>query len=261
MLTDGLAYDKAGVARMVNLAKAHALPTLPAAMSCTGPAILSPLIAENIANEFSSFDDLVERANEWLPQMFNQVAEKYRDGDAASSLYLVGWHEKRGCPAAYAVDLWTDKSTMIGTVLGNSRNAANVQRSKLLRQSTIAGTPLDPGLIERSGFTVRPNDDYVPELDLLHIAEVARHERIEGAYWVGGLALLTSIDATGVRQRVIHRWKEDNVGQKITPVPIPDWQAWRAARTASNTVQTVDFSGMSRLKREMMQRKARKANR
>jgi hypothetical protein len=34
-----------------------------------------------------------------------------------------------------------------------------------------------------------------PDDDLLYLMEVARHEEIEGHYWVGGEAALTSIDS------------------------------------------------------------------
>lgn len=230
MMTDGVAYDRNGVVVAANLAKTHVLPTLPAAMSCTGPAFFSPLIAEKIAMEFTSFDDLVERADQWLPFLFDAIAERYRGGDAASSFYLIGWHEKENRPAAYSADLWTDNSSRIERILANSSpNRANtVARSKLIEQKTIAGTPLNPELVEQCGFRIRRNDDYVPEVDLLHVTEVSRHERLENAHWVGGKVLLTSIDARGIKQRIVHHYEDDRPGEPIVPVPVTDWKAFRA---------------------------------
>jgi hypothetical protein len=41
--------------------------------------------------------------------------------------------------------------------------------------------------------------------------------------------VLTSIDASGVKQTTMHVWNEDEVGWPIWPLPI-DWKAWKAAR-------------------------------
>ena len=42
-------------------------------------------------------------------------------------------------------------------------------------------------------------------------------------HYVGGNALLTTIDKTGMTQRVVHRWTEDHVGEVIKPKAI-DWK-------------------------------------
>jgi hypothetical protein len=85
-------------------------------------------------------------------------------------------------------------------------------------------------LMIAAGFTIPADvNEMQPELDLLHLMEIARHEEIEGHHWVGGEAVLTSIDASGVTQKTLHVWEEDEVGDPITPLPI-DWTAWRVAR-------------------------------
>jgi hypothetical protein len=225
MMTDGVIYDHNGVVMMTNLAKAYALPTFPAAVSCTGPAFLTQLMAQHISIGFASFDEFVDGADQWLTTTFNELAAKHRDGDAASSFYIVGWHEKENRPAAYSADLWTDNSTRIEQILENS--LATTTRSKLKEQTTISGTPLNPELVDRCGFKLRRNDDYQPEVDLLHVTEVARQEKIEGGHWVGGKVLLTTIDAKGITQRVVHHYKGDRVGARIEPEPVSDWKAFR----------------------------------
>lgn len=52
---------------------------------------------------------------------------------------------------------------------------------------------------------------------------------IDGISYVGGLAILTSIDATSVKQRIVHVWENDRPGVKIEPEPI-DWKAFCRAR-------------------------------
>jgi len=226
MMTDGVIYDSNGVVTVTNLAKAYPLPTFPAAVSCTGPAFLTPLLAQHINVDFASFDDFIEGAEQWLPEKFNELAAKHRNGDAATSFYIVGWSEKQNRPVAYSADLWTDNSTRIEQILANS--GATAARSKLIEQTTISGTPLNPELVEQCGFRIRRNDDYVPEVDLLHVTEVARQERLENAHWVGGKVLLTSIDARGIKQSIVHHYEDDRPGEPIVPVPVTDWKAFRA---------------------------------
>ncbi|PWE77314.1 hypothetical protein XF30_11685 [Bradyrhizobium sp. SUTN9-2] len=225
MMTDGVVYDRNGVITIADLTKAAALPSLPAAVACTGPAFLTSSLASRIDVDFASFDDFVEHAESWLPATFTALAEKHRNGDAFSTFYIIGWLEKQNRPAAYAMDLWTDRSSRIEQVLANSGGAT--QCSRLIEQSTISGTSLNPELVERCGFRLRRNDDYVPELDLLHITEVARQEQIEGAHWVGGKILLTSVDAKGITQRVVHQYSNDSAGAAIQPEPVDDWTVWR----------------------------------
>ena len=155
------------------------------------------------------------------------------------------------------MDLWTDKSSHLTQILENDPNAGNARRFKLSEQ-VFAGTPL-PGddLIAAAGFKVPDEeDDLDPEVDLLHVMEIQRHEKIEGHYWVGGKALLTSIDRHGITQRVVHHWIEDQVGQPFMPRPI-EWKAWREARQRIKVVSIVP-DGLSLLQRRRMEKKARK---
>lgn len=94
-----------------------------------------------------------------------------------------------------------------------------------------------------------------PETELLHLLEIQRRIPFDGRYYVGGQALLTSIDRSGVHQRIVHKWDEDEPGKVIVPQPI-DWAAWLSKRTL--TAAGIDISGLSRLQRERMLKKARK---
>jgi hypothetical protein len=255
-MTDAAAYDgTTGELHAVDLVKCIALPDLHLAVSCNGPALLGQHMSEKIADEFTSFDDLIARGESELPRMFQDYAEYARGGDAYSTLYVIGWHRHAARPAAYIMNLWTDGSAKLARVLEQSEGTEAFHRFKFEEQ-LLAGTPL-PGddLIQAAGLRI-PDDvnDMRPELDLLHLMEVQRHEKIAGHYWVGGNALLTSIDANGVTQKVVHEWREDVVGEPIAPLPI-DWKAWRAARIISSANIP---AGLSRLQRERMEKKARK---
>jgi hypothetical protein len=237
LITDGAVYDGVtGELHAVDFVKCVDFPDMKMAIACTGPALLGRYLGERMEDEFDSFDDLVTRGEVLLPDMFLEYAEENRNADALSTLYVIGWHRHATLrPAAYCMNLWTDDCTLLNQVLENSSADSSAQRFKF-EELLLAGTPI-PGcdLMEAAGFTI-PSDvnDTRPEFDLLHLMEIARHEEIEGHHWVGGEAVLTSINESGVTQKTLHIWEEDVVGDPITPLPI-DWAAWRAARDVPGT--------------------------
>lgn len=85
-----------------------------------------------------------------------------------------------------------------------------------------------------AGYDLTATDDDAkdPAIDLLHLLEIQRRMLIEGVSYVGGLATLTSIDATSVTQRVVHVWENDKPGVKIEPEQI-DWKAFRRVPVAT----------------------------
>jgi hypothetical protein len=121
---------------------------------------------------------------------------------------------------------------------------------------TIRGVADGVDLIAAAGFKMRDENELDAEFDLLHLIEIQRRESIEGHYWVGGKAMLTSIDRHGISQRVVHHWIEDQVGEPITPRPI-EWKAWREARQRIKVVSIVP-DGLSLLQRRRMEKKIRK---
>ncbi|WP_438277978.1 hypothetical protein [Nitrobacter sp.] len=82
------------------------------------------------------------------------------------------------------------------------------------------------------------------------VLEMQRHTQLPdhmGA--IGGFAQLSTVSMEGVSQRILHRWSEDQTGAPLKPAPI-DWQQWHRNNPKPKT---------NRLKREMLERKARKA--
>jgi hypothetical protein len=232
-MTDGAAYDwPNGELHYVDFVKCIALPHLHMAIASTGPALLGRYLSERIEDEFDSFDDFVNRGESLLPDMFQDYADENCNGDAVSTFYVGGWHRHATPrPAGYCMDLWTDESTRIAQVIENSSLESEAERFKF-EQFRLSGTPVpESDLIKAAGLNI-PDDANAmrPELDLLHLMEIARHKQIEGRYLIGGNALLTSIDVNSVRQKIVHKWEEDEVGRQISPLPITDWKAWMAAR-------------------------------
>lgn len=56
------------------------------------------------------------------------------------------------------------------------------------------------------------------ETDLLHMLEIQRRRPAsDGKYYIGVHAVLTTVTADGVTQRVVHRWREDRAGRPVRP--------------------------------------------
>lgn len=261
LMCDAAAYKHDGTLVSVNMSKAVAMPTLHAAVSCTGPAEAASYFAYQLVQHFSSFDDLIERAEDELPAMHDRYADHFRGGDASTSIYLVGWHCELAAPGAYCMNVWTDDSSLVNEALANSgADAAQIiaQRGRL-ETAGIMGQPMpEPDVYSAAGWRVPAmGDDAVDaERVLLHLTEVARHDRTDGRFWVGGKALLTSIDAAGITQRVVRHWEEDQVGGYIAPKPI-DWTTFGVQQRAAELKAAIP-EGLSRLQRERMEKKALK---
>jgi len=260
VLVDAAVYRRDGILLANNASKCVAIPTISAAVACVGPAEFIPMFAYHVGRVFNRFDDVVKYGEKYLPEIFDQVAEETRGGDASTTLYIAGWLQDEDRGAAYCMELWTDDSSRIAQVMANSRNgeAAKAIRSKLIEQRSLCCTPM-PGLalLEAAGFAILDNDDrYDPEVDLLHLMEVQRHDKIEDGYWVGGKAMLTTINRQGIAQRVLHHWKEDEVGKPIAPPPM-NWGAWHAARQSVKVAELVP-DGLSKLQRDRLLKKIKK---
>ena len=72
---------------------------------------------------------------------------------------------------------------------------------------------------------------------------------------VGGFGQITRVTQTESSTRIFERY-DDAIGEVMEPIPA-DWPAWRARRKMAAAVSTIP-DGLSRVKREMMERKARK---
>ncbi|MBI5260258.1 MAG: hypothetical protein HY852_00385 [Bradyrhizobium sp.] len=261
MMTDAVSYLLDGTVMATNLTKATTMATLSAAISCPGPSSFQRMFADRVERAFDSFDDLVEYGEHWLADTFEDLAAEHRASDAMSTIYLIGWHDGENRPGGYVANFWTDASTQMAVVLkesGVDLAAVASERGKLkpIGEGLINGTPMPSHeWLDRAGFELRDAAEYDPSVDLLHLAEIARQELDgDGKSWVGGKAVLTSIERGQIAQRVIHRWKEDVVGSPIVPAPV-DWAEWRAARAPAQS------PGISRLRQQMLERKARKAAR
>lgn len=260
MITDGLSYH-GGIPFSVDDQKTHLLSTWRAALAATGPALLGEFLAGEIARQFRSFDHVVSEGEQAIERLFRDYVNEYRNGDAVSSLVLIGWHNGEDRPMALAMDMAT-VGEKLKWVERHGTGSSPEHRFKLLELKEIAMPPATLSQLQAASYTFRDYDAMDPETDLLHLLEIQRRILVDGHYYVGGQALLTSIDKTGVRQRIIHRWDEDEPGKPITPRSI-NWKTWLADHSRDRTERTleaagINLSGLSRLQRERMWKKAKK---
>lgn len=219
VLTDAAVWDKdTGVVLNAANNKCHPMTGIDAAIASTGLMRYGSLMATEIqhAGTFSSFDELIERGQDVIPDMFRSLADELNDGDASGTIYFVGWSRKRKRPEAYVMDVWSEHSTGIAVAMANSPNAGTVQNGAFVPMD-MGGTPLPgPDLLTAAGFVVKKPDKWTPDRDMLRLMQIMRSEKIEGRHNIGGAAILSTIDRVGFRQRVIHRWP-DEVGKMIVP--------------------------------------------
>lgn len=233
LLTDGLSYFE-GVPDDVNLNKAHRLHGLNAVVAATGPAQFANWMSTRLA--YKSFDNLIETAEAQITHHFQRYAREYRGGDAVSCVALAGWHEKEARPALYTIELETAGSPEALRVKANSEFEGKHVAVSLTEVPIMSMPPPSREEFEEAGYDLLADLEKVdPESYLLHCMEIQRRKRFDGRHAVGGLALLSTITALGVMQRVVHVWPEDRPGKRIEPAPI-DWSAWRAERAGGNVV-------------------------
>jgi hypothetical protein len=200
-----------------------------------------------------SLDEVVDRAPVISPQLYQEHADHACTSDSVANVSLIGWDEDADRPGCYMASFWTDGSTTIERIREASPDP--VQKGVLTAQKGICGTPIpSPEFADEHGFrNPRDLDRVDAELELLHLIEISRREMFDDRFWGGGQAVLTTVMAGAIDQRVIMRWCEDQVGEYFTP-HAKDIHAWRAARSITSAQIP---TGLSRLQRERM-KKARK---
>ncbi|MDO8398095.1 MAG: hypothetical protein Q7T45_09775 [Bradyrhizobium sp.] len=265
ILMDGLSYHSDGVVVRISQ-KCFTMPTLHACIATIGAGGAAMIFSIKAGEVFSSFDELVDGAEDEFPSIFDRHRDLFEQCEFSDcELYVAGWSKASNQAEAYmmrihdpkAQEFWNEATT------GSEYSAEAFRLQKL--DGIVTNPPPDVSELKAAGmsFNCRPEEIgevMSPDVGLLHLMEVQRRKKtplrpeLDAHYWVGGLALLTSIDRTGITQRVLHRWTEDKVGEVVTPRPI-DWKAWRASRVVAGAAIP---EGLSRLQRERMEKKARK---
>ncbi|MCK1420723.1 hypothetical protein IVB15_32970 [Bradyrhizobium sp. 182] len=204
-------------------------------MAATGPAQFGEWLSGRLA--YKSFDNLIKTAELQITHHFQRYAREYRNGDAASCVVLAGWHEKEDRPAIYSIELETAGTPKALLVRQSAEFEEKHVAASLTELPIISMPPPSLEEFQAADYDLIADLEKVdPESYLLHCMEIQRRKRFDGRHVVGGHAVLTTITASGVVQRLVHVWPEDQPGSRIEPVPI-DWSAWRAERAAARSAQ------------------------
>jgi hypothetical protein len=257
IMCDGAGYGSDGTLQRV-LSKAFSMPHLAAVISTRGHAAALSFIGTRLGTLFGSFDELVAGIEAELPAIANDSETLFAmEGVTSTEIALIGWSEKDDIGKAFTIQTGNASETR-----AEYADFEQPEPFKLVeRPNAIAWPVPDADIMRAAEFRDDVDiEKLVPEIDLLQIMEMQRRSLIEfngqEIHLVGGLALLSTVARGGViTQRVIHRWSEDTIGELIQPEPITDWKQWRTALATKNAGGT---AGMSRMKREMIERKARK---
>jgi hypothetical protein len=258
ILCDGAGYDSQGTVRAV-MSKAFAIPHLSAVIATRGSAVALPFIGTRLSALFSSFDELVSGIETELPKIVDDSEEFFAiSGATSTELAVIGWSDQDDCGKAFTIQTGDTSDTR-----AEYADFEQPEPYKLVDRPDAFALPAPSAEIMRAA-DFRGDVDIeklVPEIDLLQIMQMQRESLIEfngqEIHLVGGLALLSTVARGGtITQCVINRWPEDKIGELIQPEPITDWKQWRTALTIKNAGGIP--AGMSRMKREMIERKARK---
>ena len=210
--TDGAVYDDAGVVQRLG-SKVHAVPHWSAAIASRGNADHAAIAIGELINAFGSFDELVYSVSRELPV----IVEKYKL-DRPFELIITGFSSDRRAPEVHFI-----------RTLGENDSGLGVDPYLLfpMGKSTFAPWPTDE-LLTAAAF-VEPRSDDAPKKVARSLRKLLEMQRRvladDGAPRVGGFAQLTTITPQEISQRIIHRWTEDVVGERMTPPPIL-WAKW-----------------------------------
>lgn len=240
MVTDAASYDRDGYVLGIGT-KTFPVPHWPGVIAARGPAIPSTVLADRLSFLFGSFDEFVEGAERTLPDL----VDTYYPDLPPTQFMIAGWSEARQAPESYI--LQTADEPEGGLSDDGVENGLAFEEYQLVRLPDCIYGPAITMDARVAGFS-DPNleDDPAKVVAALQRAiQCQRETACDGQYIVGGFAGLTTVWPDRIEQRVLMRWPEDEIGEKIAP-----------AKPVAKLVAIPE--GLSRVKREMLERKVKK---
>lgn len=242
MMTDTAAYD--GTGRLTAFEdKAFVSARLKAAISISGFCTTSREIEWEL-REHNSFDQLMREFPDWLRDTYSDLPEERR-----IRVMLAGWSDEQK-----RAEIYTLQSKRTTTTTGTVIEPFTVKKGDWV--SLQPGPTMDE--LRAEGIIAGELKVEDPTKFLTGVIDWQRryHWQEDGTHRVGGMAVLTRIDASGISQRVVRRWN-DQIGEMIDPsrdaVPMT-----AIVKTESNLDR---LAGLSPLKRQMLLKKEQKAAR
>jgi len=222
IISDGVFCDRNGVVCDLG-PNTWSLPHLPAAVGINGSPHFMPFLVNRLSRECKSFDDVPTKIAPIALDVhisFPMTHGNFGWGDISPEFDLVaaGWSETKRRPLSYLV---TRSNRTIG-----SRPSAGFWEVIELSDALIA-PPVSKETFASMGWKLPDSTrSFRPEIDGIKLLEAQRLSAVptdhlvpDGprGFVVGGFVLLTSISASSVSERVLHRWP-DRIGRKIVPI-------------------------------------------
>jgi hypothetical protein len=226
----------------------------PGLITTVGNGAMVPLFGWSLARRFSTFDELIAGASAVLPDLVKSY-ELPSGGD----IFFVGISDERG-PEAYvastdgvAPPLATREELEASEFYGN-------ELFTLVKLPDLVMTPVPSDQVvpaNYEGIDVDADTETVI-WSLRLILEMQRQTKLyPGVGGIGGFGQVTTISGDGITQRMLQRWPADKLGAPLRPGPI-DWVEWHAANPKPTSADVIPYERMSRVRRDMLDRKARK---
>jgi|GEM_PF-3082626 len=214
ILVDTAGYGQDG--RLIRfVAKANALPHVPAVFAARGSWVVPFIFAPRFGERFATFDEMVTDGAQFADEIH---ADSYQfiasSGEENVDLVMAGWSESRDRPEAYVL-------TSFG------RNGLSAWQFYPITEAVALPGPSEEAAIA-AGFVEKDQAHYDPATDGLKLMQAQRSMRWpvisdsdaeEEHHLVGGAAVLIEVTKAGINQRIIHRWN-DKVGEHIRPEPL-----------------------------------------
>jgi hypothetical protein len=226
--------------------KVRTIPHWPGVLTTAGSSAAASLFADDLSQQFSTWDEFAESD-------LSRLAKVVTDwGLSHASVVLVGISEKRG-PESYTFQ--TTQTLPPGTTQEEAEaNEYFAPSFKLVKLPDTVMTPVPPADVSLAANYEGIDVDADPSTvvwSMRKVLEMQRDMPLPGDIGgIGGFATLTTVSAEGVSQRIVEQWPGDRIGAPLRPAAI-DWAQWHIDNPKPG-------APVSRLKREMLERKARK---
>jgi hypothetical protein len=181
--TDGLGFSEDGESRP--MAKVHVIAHFPLVMALSGMAAGGPYFAQAFEHRFRSWDDIVERIEDVLPDLHRRYRAELRSmnvDDPNTIFIMAGWSAKRREAEAYAIGV-ADEGGLVPF--------------KLRPIQGMVGLPVPP---------VKPRCELRRSTVNADMIAMMEAQRAMGPDRIGCFVQLTSVTKDCVTQRIIHRW-------------------------------------------------------
>lgn len=230
LVTDGVAYLPDGEIHAFGT-KTFTAPHMPMALATRGIAAATFRLGPMLADLHPTFDDLVARIEQSLPIIFRQYVAQFdveqMDPEAAAGLQILdlviaGWSAERHRAESYMI-----RTNEIDLVPDGFEGQALLPKAfKLMALDSVVACPFPLPEVLRKSPPIDLDasfDDAKLRANLIKLMELQRASLYPpilpgrtDRHIVGGFVQMTTVTELGISQRIIHRWPEDRVGEKIT---------------------------------------------